>query len=240
MPPPATTTSTGGRRRRLRLLSRTDRVVITLMVRRPAAARHRARLAAGRRPRCCCPFTNWDGIGALDDDQVGRRPRTTATSSRSTRRSGRRSSTTCSGWPCCSWSRPRSACSSRCCWTRRCAAAGSTRPRSTCRWCSRWRWSASSGSCSTPGTRGCINAVLRQPAIDWYGDPNVNIWAVLVAAGWRHVGYIMLLYLAGLKGVDPSLREAAAVDGATESADVLPGRLPGRCGRSTSSCWSSR
>src|SRR5215211_2686505 len=39
--------------------------------------------------------------------------------------------------------------------------------------------------------------------------------AVLVAASWRHAGYIMLLYLAGLKGVDPSLREAAAVDGAS-------------------------
>jgi multiple sugar transport system permease protein len=38
---------------------------------------------------------------------------------------------------------------------------------------------------------------------------------VLVAAGWKHAGYIMLLYLAGLKGVDPSLREAAAVDGAS-------------------------
>jgi multiple sugar transport system permease protein len=46
----------------------------------------------------------------------------------------------------------------------------------------------------------------------------VNIWAVLFAAGWRHVGYIMLLYLAGLKGVDPSLREAAAVDGASETS----------------------
>jgi multiple sugar transport system permease protein len=39
---------------------------------------------------------------------------------------------------------------------------------------------------------------------------------VLVAASWRHAGYIMLLYLAGLKGVDPSLREAAAVDGASQ------------------------
>ena len=39
---------------------------------------------------------------------------------------------------------------------------------------------------------------------------------MLVAAGWRHAGYIMLLYLAGLKGVDPSLREAAAVDGASQ------------------------
>ena len=30
--------------------------------------------------------------------------------------------------------------------------------------------------------------------------------AVLVAASWRHIGYIMVLYLAGLKSVDPSLR----------------------------------
>ena len=57
--------------------------------------------------------------------------------------------------------------------------------------------------------------IIDQP-IDWYGDPSVNIWAVLVATCWRHVGYIMLLYLAGLKGVDPSLREAAEVDGANE------------------------
>jgi multiple sugar transport system permease protein len=63
--------------------------------------------------------------------------------------------------------------------------------------------------------QGLLNAVLGTH-IDWYGDPNINIWSVLVAASWRHVGYIMLLYLAGLKGVDPSLREAAAVDGASQ------------------------
>jgi multiple sugar transport system permease protein len=63
--------------------------------------------------------------------------------------------------------------------------------------------------------QGLLNALLGTQT-DWYGDPNVNIWAVLLAAGWRHVGYIMLLYLAGLKGVDPSLREAAAVDGSSE------------------------
>jgi multiple sugar transport system permease protein len=64
--------------------------------------------------------------------------------------------------------------------------------------------------------QGLVNAVFGTD-VDWYGDPDVNIWAVLLAAGWRHVGYIMLLYLAGLKGVDPSLREASAVDGASES-----------------------
>jgi ABC-type sugar transport system permease subunit len=52
--------------------------------------------------------------------------------------------------------------------------------------------------------------------IDFLGDPSINIYAVLVAASWRHIGYIMVLYLAGLKSVDPSLREAAAIDGANE------------------------
>lgn len=59
------------------------------------------------------------------------------------------------------------------------------------------------GTAGTPG------------AVDWFGDSNVNIWAALVAATWRHAGYIMVLYLAGLKGVDPGLREAAAIDGAS-------------------------
>jgi multiple sugar transport system permease protein/raffinose/stachyose/melibiose transport system permease protein len=65
---------------------------------------------------------------------------------------------------------------------------------------------------------GFIDAVLRfagLPTPDWFGDPSINLWAALVAASWRHVGYVMVLYLAGLKSVDPSLREAAAIDGAT-------------------------
>ena len=63
--------------------------------------------------------------------------------------------------------------------------------------------------------QGLLNAITGGTT-DWYGDSSVNLWAVLVAQTWRHVGYIMLLYLAGLKGVDPSLREAARVDGASE------------------------
>jgi multiple sugar transport system permease protein len=63
--------------------------------------------------------------------------------------------------------------------------------------------------------QGLLNEVFGTN-IDWYGDPDINLWAVLVATAWRHTGYIMLIYLAGLKGVDPSLREAAAVDGASE------------------------
>ena len=68
--------------------------------------------------------------------------------------------------------------------------------------------------------QGLLNAVLGLDGtdrIDWFGDADINFSAVLVAASWRHIGYIMLLYLAGLKAVDPALREAAAIDGASES-----------------------
>ncbi|MFF4018564.1 carbohydrate ABC transporter permease [Streptomyces sp. NPDC001843] len=67
---------------------------------------------------------------------------------------------------------------------------------------------------------GLINSLIgaNKPGhyIDWIGDPKLNLWAVLIAASWRHAGYMMILYLAGLKGVDPSLREASSLDGANE------------------------
>ena len=65
---------------------------------------------------------------------------------------------------------------------------------------------------------GLLNFLLgtagKPNAADWLGDSNINIWAALVAATWRHAGYVMVLYLAGLKGVDQTLREAASIDGA--------------------------
>ena len=68
--------------------------------------------------------------------------------------------------------------------------------------------------------RGFVNNAVRvvDPSfhVDWLGNPHINLWAVLVAASWRHVGYVMIIFLAGLKSVDPSMREAAAVDGANE------------------------
>jgi multiple sugar transport system permease protein len=63
--------------------------------------------------------------------------------------------------------------------------------------------------------QGFVNGLLGTD-INWLGDSRINLWAIMVAASWRHTGYIMILYLAGLKSVDPSLREAAALDGAGE------------------------
>jgi ABC-type sugar transport system permease subunit len=77
---------------------------------------------------------------------------------------------------------------------------------------------------------GLINNVLgtagTPAAVDWFGDPHVNLWAALIATGWRHAGYIMVLYLAGLKGLDPALREAASVDGANARQALFRVVLP--------------
>jgi multiple sugar transport system permease protein len=65
---------------------------------------------------------------------------------------------------------------------------------------------------------GVLNSFLGNTAhpTDWLGDPNKNLWAMMIAASWRHVGYVMILYLAGLKAVDAALKESAAIDGANE------------------------
>lgn len=65
--------------------------------------------------------------------------------------------------------------------------------------------------------QGVLNTVLGNPEhpVDWLGNQHINLWMIMLAAGWRHVGYVMILYLAGLKAVDPALAEAAAIDGAT-------------------------
>jgi multiple sugar transport system permease protein len=48
----------------------------------------------------------------------------------------------------------------------------------------------------------------------WLAEPKTVLYALVVASLWRSSGYIMVLYLAGLKSIDPALTEAARVDGA--------------------------
>ncbi|GLZ58324.1 sugar ABC transporter permease [Micromonospora sp. M51] len=214
VPPPATTTSTGGRRRRLRLLSRTDRVVITLMVLVPLL------LVTGfvwlpAAATVLLSGTNWDGIGPLNEIEfVG----------------ARNYSDVVNIYP------PFvPAIQNNLLWLATLFVVATPfgmflavlldKELRGSRFYQTALYLPVVLSLALIGfvwqllysrDQGLINAAFGS-SIDWYGDSNVNIWAVMVASGWRHVGYIMLLYLAGLKGVDPSLREAAAVDGASES-----------------------
>lgn len=49
----------------------------------------------------------------------------------------------------------------------------------------------------------------------WYTDPRIGIAAVTIVATWQMSGYVMALYLAGLRSIPAEIREAAAIDGAS-------------------------
>jgi glucose/mannose transport system permease protein len=63
-----------------------------------------------------------------------------------------------------------------------------------------------------------INLLFQSVGLDflkspWYTDPNWGIVAVSVAGAWQFSGYVMALYLAGLRGISNEIREAALIDG---------------------------
>ena len=71
---------------------------------------------------------------------------------------------------------------------------------------------------------------IHLPLLDFPLGLSKNFAALLIAMAWRHIGYVMVLYLAGLKSFDPALREAAAIDGCNEwqtfRSVVFPGLKP--------------
>jgi glucose/mannose transport system permease protein len=50
---------------------------------------------------------------------------------------------------------------------------------------------------------------------DWIKDPNMAIYAVVIAAVWQASGFVMAMFLAGLRGVDTEIIRAAQIDGAS-------------------------
>ncbi|MFC7614150.1 carbohydrate ABC transporter permease [Actinokineospora soli] len=69
-----------------------------------------------------------------------------------------------------------------------------------------------------PGEDGALNSVLS-----WFGagpsqflnDADSSLWSVMAVGIWRGAPYDMMIFIAGLAGVDRTLYEAADVDGAT-------------------------
>lgn len=65
---------------------------------------------------------------------------------------------------------------------------------------------------------GPLNAALGGlglPPVDWLGDPDVAIFAVVGVHVWATFGMALVVFLAGFSTLDPSLLDAAKVDGAS-------------------------
>jgi len=50
---------------------------------------------------------------------------------------------------------------------------------------------------------------------EWIVTPGMSIYAVVLAGAWQSSGFVMALFLAGLRGVDDAIVKAAQVDGAS-------------------------
>ncbi len=50
---------------------------------------------------------------------------------------------------------------------------------------------------------------------DWLVNPDKAVYTLVIAAVWQASGFVMAMFLAGLRGVDPALIKAAQLDGAS-------------------------
>ena len=65
---------------------------------------------------------------------------------------------------------------------------------------------------------GLINWMLAKAGIapiDWLGDPDWAMPAIILMAVWKNFGYNMLIFIAGLQSIPRELYEAAEIDGAS-------------------------
>ncbi len=76
---------------------------------------------------------------------------------------------------------------------------------------------------------GVLSALLRIVGItspDWYTNPQWALVMVIIVYLWKNVGYVALIYLAGLQAVPRDLLEAAALDGASPVRSFVSVVLP--------------
>lgn len=73
---------------------------------------------------------------------------------------------------------------------------------------------------------GLVNVLLGGRAINWLGDPDLALLAVVLADVWRSMPFVALLVYARLLGIPSELYEAASVDGAGRLAAFRRITLP--------------
>lgn len=60
-----------------------------------------------------------------------------------------------------------------------------------------------------------VSSALGFGSHNWLGSPSTALGAVTLVAVWKEAGFFMIFYLAALQSLNPSLREAAAIEGAS-------------------------
>ncbi|QIE56775.1 sugar ABC transporter permease [Pikeienuella piscinae] len=60
-----------------------------------------------------------------------------------------------------------------------------------------------------------IGALFGFTSVNWLGQPETALWAIVIVTIWKESGFFMIFYLAALQTIPPDLKEAADIEGAS-------------------------
>ena len=70
----------------------------------------------------------------------------------------------------------------------------------------------------------CVLSNIAQPLLAL--NSTAGFWGIIILMCWQQIGYMMIIYVAGLQNVPPDLLEAAAIDGANAIQTLIKVKLP--------------
>ena len=70
----------------------------------------------------------------------------------------------------------------------------------------------------------CVLSIVEKPLLGL--NTSAGYWGLIILMAWQQVGYMMIIYIAGLQNVSPDLLEAAAIDGANSWQALVKIKLP--------------
>ena len=79
---------------------------------------------------------------------------------------------------------------------------------------------------STGIVNNSILSALGKDAVNWYAEPKYWPFILIFVNTWKGVGYGCLIYISTINGIDPSLYEAASLDGAPKWQQIKNITLP--------------
>jgi len=59
-----------------------------------------------------------------------------------------------------------------------------------------------------------IGGLFGAGSVNWLGQPDTALWAIMAVTIWKEAGFFMIFYLAALQTIPPELKEAARIEGA--------------------------
>ena len=71
-----------------------------------------------------------------------------------------------------------------------------------------------------------INGVLSKFGVTMLFDAKYGFWGLVILMNWQMIGYIMIIYIAGLQNVSPDVLEAAKIDGANKIQTLFKIMIP--------------